>query len=178
MRAPIVIAFVLLMLIVPSVLSTGPTRPSWPKHFGVYIATSSETIPLFPRAISGYRPAGDNMSYWDERFPSSGSIRIFQANAWEGIPHFPVNMNHCSNGAFMVRWRSANPELKVATILSSDQGDGKPYMVNDRPKTGAFGYIYGFNCEQPMFKAVGARTGDSSNIIDIFYELKFWKAAP
>ena len=32
------------------------------------------------------------------------------------------------------------------------------------------------NCEEPLFKF--ASTGDSSTLEDIYYELKFWRAAP
>jgi hypothetical protein len=36
----------------------------------------------------------------------------------------------------------------------------------------------GSNCEQPMFKFAGTVKGNKSTLVDIFYELKFWQAAP
>jgi hypothetical protein len=35
------------------------TGLSWPKKEGVYIATSSETNPPFPRVMSGFRATGN-----------------------------------------------------------------------------------------------------------------------
>jgi len=45
-------------------------------------------------------------------------------------------------------------------------------------KIGSFGYMSGTNCEQPMFKFSGAVNGDKSTLVDVYYELKFWQAAP
>src|SRR5947209_15455085 len=73
----------------------------WPMHPGVYIATSSETIPHFPHELSGYRAAG-NKDYWDRSFVTQGSIRIFEGNDWEPIPDFPLTMNHCSDAVFKI----------------------------------------------------------------------------
>lgn len=84
-------------------------------------------------------------------------------------------MNSCSAGVFMIRWRSGNL-LPVASVLSSYLGHGRPYMDSDRAKTGQFGYMYGNNCEQPMFKV--AQTSEGNNLNDVYYELKFWQAAP
>jgi len=144
----------------------------WPMHPGVYIATSSETIPHFPHELSGYRAAG-NKDYWDRSFVTQGSIRIFEGNDWEPIPDFPLTMNHCSDGVFMIRWRSANPEVLIASALSY-------HYLNEiyTTETGKFGYMQGTNCEEPMFKFVGTLKGNESNIVDVYYELKFWQAAP
>ena len=78
----------------------------------------------------------------------------------------------------MLRWRSANPDVRIASVLSGS-GDGQPYLAPGRnPKTGSFGYMYASNCEEPMFKFVNAVNDNTSNLVDIYYEVKFWRAAP
>ena len=146
------------------------TRFAWPEKPGEYIAASSETIPPFPDTLSGFRPAEENKDFWNKPFSPRGSIRLFEGNDWEGIPNFPQTMNGCSHGVFMIRWRSADPSLPVRSSVrhsSKSKGD---------EKTGAFGYMSGTNCEQPMFKIVETPYGHT--LVDLFYELKFWQAAP
>jgi hypothetical protein len=145
-------------------------RSSWPKKEGVYIATSSETIPPFPRIMSGYRATG-NKDYWGNPFSIRGTIRVFEGNDWEVISDFPKTMNGCSAGVFMMRWRSANPNVRIVSAL----GDHYANVIFMR-KTGVFGYIQGHNCEEPMFKFIDSR--DTSTLVDVYYELKFWQAAP
>lgn len=147
-------------------------RPSWPENHGVYISTSSETIPLFPNSLRGFR-AADNKDYWDKPFDTKGSMRISEGNDWEPIWNFPLTMNHCSDGVFMIRWRSANP----AVLIASATGYHYSGIVYNE-KTGTFGYMQGTNCEEPMFKFAGTINGNTSNLVDIYYELKFWQAAP
>lgn len=149
-------------------------RSNWPKD-GVYLATSSETIPQFPRALSGYRPTGD-LDYWDHPLPFSlhGSIRISQGGGWQAISDdFPKTMNHCSAGVFMIRWRSDNPNVLVSTALANELDTPETSV-----QTGRFGYMRGWNCVQPAFKFGRAINGNKSNLVDIYYELKFWRAAP
>lgn len=146
------------------------SRPLWPEERGEYIAVSSEAIPHFPAALSGFRPVEPNRDFWNKPFPVEGSIRLFRGNDWEGIPNFPHTMNGCSNGVFMIRWRSAHPHTLVRSSVrysSKSKGD---------EKIGAFGYMSGTNCEQPMFKMV--ETPNGHTLVDLFYELKFWQAAP
>jgi|SRR5882724_3441521 len=146
-------------------------RVGWPKTKGFYVANSSETIPLFPRTLNGYRLLGNNRSYWDKPFNLKGSTRVFEGNGWEPLPNFPLTMNHCSDGVFMIRWRSANPKVRIATAL------GYHYTgVIYASKTGTFGYMQGTNCEEPLFKF--ASGNDTSTLVDIYYDLQFWQAAP
>ncbi len=147
-------------------------RAAWPKKDGVYLAASSGSMPEFPRTFSGYRPTG-NLDYWDHKLPFSlhGSIRLFEGNAWEKISDdFPITMNHCSAGIWMIRWRSANPNVRIASGIAND-ANRVEYQ-----KTGTFGYMQSYNCEQPVFKFVASR--DSSTLVDMYYELKLWRAAP
>ncbi len=151
-------------------------RPPWPKQSGAFIAISSETIPVFPRVLSGYRPMRNGFTYWNEPFELTGSIRV--GDQWDGIYQFPVTMNHCSDGVWMIRWRAANPDVRIASRLASEDIN-EPYQIpGNTVKVGRFGYMYGFNCVQPAFKFSRAVNGNTSNIDDIYYELKFWRAAP
>jgi len=104
-------------------------------------------------------------------FRVSGSTRTFQGKGWEPLPNFPVQMNHCDAGMFMIRWRSANPNVRIESAL------GYHYTgVIYASKPGQFGYMQGTICEEPLFKFVSS--GDTSTLVDIYYELKFWQAAP
>lgn len=170
--AGLVVAGFVLLTAFSASLSSPIARSAWPKKRGVYTATSSETIPLFPHALSGFR-SENNKDFWDHIFACRGSIRIFKGSGWSGIPDFPATMNGCSNGVFMIRWRSGLPiESALGYIEFTHE-----FKVSTAPKTGTFGYMYGTNCEQPMFKFVGAASSPDT-LTDVFYELKFWQAAP
>jgi hypothetical protein len=147
-------------------------RPVWPISKGVYIATSSESIPLFPRTLSGYR-SEDDKDFWNKPFPLKGSVRVFEAGDWQGLQKFPNTMNGCAAGVFMIRWRSSYPEVRVQ---SSARFSGKDTSAT--VKSGTFGYMSGSNCEQPMFSFAAAANGNKSTLVDVYYELKFWQAAP
>ena len=170
------VAIAAVLLVAVFVLSTaGSSSPIWPKNRGVYIATSSETIPLFARAVSGFRPEEDNKDFWAHPFACKGSIRIFEGAGWTGIPNFPATMNGCSSGVFMIRWRSASRDIRVESTLGYYDLTVGPAI---KPKVGTFGYMYGTNGDQPMFKLVGTLNRNGSNLVDVYYELKFWEAAP
>jgi len=145
--------------------------PAWPKQMGAYIATSSEAIPLFPRTLSGYR-SEDAKDFWGKPFSTKGSMRVFQGKDWDGIWQFPNTMNGCSSGVFMIRWRSADPNASV----QSSAANNAAIASGSQTKPGIFGYMSGTNCDQPMFKFVDSR--DGSTLVDVYYELKFWQAAP
>ncbi len=151
-------------------------RPLWPKKQGVYLARSSDEISAFPRALSGFR-SENNKDFWGHSFPCRGSLRVFKGEKWVGIPNFPVTMNGCDSGIFMVRWRSGYPDVRVSSTLGYFDGTGARGTENGA-KMGSFGYIQASNCEQPMFKFAGAQKGNKSTLVNIYYELKFWQAAP
>lgn len=168
------IIFIVVVIFVASVSVFAQRQ--WTKNGGVNIAASSAAIPAFPRLLSGFRPAGKSKDYWDnelsEDFKLKGTIRVHEGGDWDGIYEFPYTMNSCSAGVFMIRWRSANPDVLVeSTVAHSPE-------TASRGKTGKFGYMYGTNCEQPLFKFGRALNGNESNLVDIYYELKFWQAAP
>lgn len=165
-----------LLVTVPLLLVAGnqgsTSRPVWPKQKGEYIATSSEQIPLFPRVLSGYRSEADK-DFWGKLFTSRGSMRVFKGNDWEGIYKFPNTMNGCASGVFMMRWRLSDSEVRVQSSVRYSRD-----AAGTTTKPGSFGYMWGTNCEQPMFKFVGTVNGNESTLVDVFYELKFWQAAP
>ncbi|MGB7471373.1 MAG: hypothetical protein WBW58_18540, partial [Candidatus Acidiferrum sp.] len=122
--------------------------------------------------LSGYR-SEDNKDFWNKPFPVKGSIRVFEGRGWKGIPSFPCTMNGCSAGVFMIRWRSADSRTRIQSSLRFYNA----VATGADEKVGIFGYMSGSNCEQPMFRFedtdhIGA------NLVDVFYELKFWQAAP
>jgi hypothetical protein len=146
----------------------------WPKDFGAYIATSSEEIPLFPSTLSGFR-SEDGKDFWGKPFSTRASVRIFQGNDWEGIWKFPNTKNGCARGVFMIRWRSADPNIRVHSVVEYSA----VLASRAEAKTGIFGYMAGTNCEQPMFKFADAPYRVRGTLlVDVFYELKFWQAAP
>jgi hypothetical protein len=152
-------------------LGQSNVRPPWPKQFGAYVATSSKTIPLFPHALSGYR-SEDGKDFWGKPVSTRGTIRVFKGKDWEGIWKFPNTMNGCSSGVFMIRWRSADSHLLIQTSAANNAA----VASRSQTKPGMFGYMSGTNCDQPLFKFVGSN--DAGTLVDVFYELKFWQAAP
>lgn len=146
---------------------------NWPQALGVYIARSSEEIPLFPSALSGFR-SEDGKDFWGRPFSSTGTIRVFQGNDWEGIWKFPNTMNGCSSGVFMIRWRSAD----VNVGIQASAANNAVVAARSQPKPQVFGYMSGTNCEQPMFKFPDGPNRDGATLVDVYYELKFWQAAP
>lgn len=151
---------------------TRRTRTPWPKKQGAYVSTSSETIPDFPRALSGYR-SEVNTDFWGNSFKTRGSLRVFEGQGWETIYEFPNTQNGCSAGLFMIRWRVANPNVRVASAVGYSTDN--PYT---RARASNYGYMFGTNCEQPMFRYADNVKDDGSNLVDVYYELKFWQAAP
>ena len=148
------------------VLTLVASSQVWPKRQGVYIAKSSASIPTFPRVLREFRFAGKNKDYWGESFDTDGSTRIFEGNDWEELSEFPHTMNHCSDGVWMLRWRSANPAVRISTGIANNTYD----QGVSNGKTGNYGYMSGTNCEQPYFKFARATGGNGSNLVDIYYE--------
>jgi hypothetical protein len=173
MKTRIHFAVSLLAALIPlSATSQQTGRPSWPKKMGVYISTSSDATPLFPDELSGYR-SEDGKDFWNKPFPVRGTIRIFQGKGWQEIPQFPNTMNGCSSGVFMIRWRSSDASFHVQSSTGNSSA-----VASQGAQTGAFGYMSASNCEQPMFTFGDKPAQDGNTLVDIYYELKFWQAAP
>jgi hypothetical protein len=166
---------------VPPPTTPTPAYSAWRESTGDYVATSSASIPAFPTSLSGYR-SEHGKDFWGKDFPWKGTIRVFAGNDWDSgvlYPRFPATMNGCSSGVFMIRWRSANPNVLIQSAL----GPYAPSLIRSNPSSisaakssAGFGYMRGTNCDQPMFKF--DRALDGSTLVDIYYELKFWQAAP
>lgn len=167
----------IILLIANSVLVFSQGR--WTSNSEVNIAKSSKAIPAFPRTLSEYRFAGKNKDFWGKKFQTNGSMRIFGGDDWTGVSDFPNTMNHCGTGMFMIRWRSTSRVASTVDFtkeLASKRKKGKKeqdgYMFSQ--KIGQYGYMFSHNCFLPLFKVEGA----DGIIVDIYYELKFWQAAP
>jgi hypothetical protein len=150
--------------------TTGPLV--WPNTQGEYVASSNERIPPFPTALSGYRSENDR-DFWNKSFASRGKLRVFEGGGWQGLPNFPNTMTGCSAGVFMIRWRLSDANARVHSSVRFSRED-----ASATSKTGSFGYMSGNNCQQPMFEFARTVRGHKSTLVDIYYELKFWQAAP
>jgi hypothetical protein len=144
----------------------------WTKISNVNITAFGETIPDFPLAFPQYRLAENNKDYWNSSFNWNGNIRIFEGQDWTEIYDFPHTMNNCSDGMFMMRWRSASLDIFIETAVAYS-----PENITES-KIGQSGFMYGNNCEQPLYKLAGTINDNESNLVDIYYELKFWQASP
>jgi len=158
------------VLLVPFNVMSQHAGASWARTSSVSIATSSKYIPAFPSTLRGFQ-SDNGKDFWGHDFVMHGSMRVFDNNGWANIPDFPNTMNHCGEGIFMIRWKCANPNVRIASTLGYS-----PDLVTVKAKFGNCGYIVGTNCEQPLFKFIDTN-GDTSNLADIHYELKFWRSA-
>jgi len=155
------------LILLCSVSILGQVR--WPKAEGVYVANSSAGIPAFPRTLTGFRASGIDRDFWGNSFDSRGSVRI--GGQWSGIPDFPNTQNKCSHGVFMIRWRTGSGvRIRTTLAYSEENASGG--------KTASFGYMYGHNCEQPLLRVIDSTPDGVSTVADVYYELKFWQAAP
>jgi hypothetical protein len=65
-----------------------PPLSSWPTENGAYLAASSETIPVFPKKLNGYR-SEDGKDFWGTPFPVKGTMRVFSGERLGGNSKFP-----------------------------------------------------------------------------------------
>jgi hypothetical protein len=139
------------------------------ENSGSFISASRQSLPNFPATIPGfYHESGKD--FWGKPFEERGTIRLFDGSKWEGIPEFPSSSNGCGNGRFMVRWRSANPDVVIKAGISFG------WTSATSVKDGMQGYIVGSNCHSPVFKFSHTKNGNQSNLVDVYYEVKFWRA--
>lgn len=146
----------------------------WPKKDGAFSAKSSEIIPSFPAKSSGYR-SESGKDFWANPFRTGSTLRAFQGSGWSQISEFPKTMNGCSAGRFMLRWRSANPDVLVDSATGYF---GDVRVINSQARSANSGYMQGTNCEEPLFRFGKVLNRNQSTLVDIYYEIKFWQAAP
>lgn len=172
MKRKLILFFLLILLV-----GTMVHAQAWPKKLGAFTSISGKAIPAFPKTLREFRFSGRKKDYFGDAFESTGTVRVFEGNEWEtiydGATEFPHTMNSCGKGEFMVRWRSANPQVKVLSAVG--------YLTDNitfKAKAANYGYLYGTNCQMPLFKFANAVGGNESTLVDIYYEVKFWEAAP
>jgi hypothetical protein len=147
------------------------TRPTWPQSMGEFSAKSKDGIPSFPLELTGYR-SEKGKAYEGKPYATRGSISVDRGSEWKGLKHFPRTRHGCSAGVFMLRWRLSDPVIRVYSTIDN------PRKSTANVATGSFGYMYGSVCDKPQFKFASARKPNWSNLVDIYYELKFWEATP
>lgn len=152
------------------------SNTSWPPNMGEFSATSRDSIPAFPVALTGYR-SEKGKDFQGKPYPIRGSIRVKEGSVWvgggwKGLPDFPRTSNGCSSGLFMVRWRLSDPVIRVYSTIDN------PRKSTANVATGAYGYMYGSVCDKPQFKFARATKPNWTNRVNVFYELKFWEATP
>ena len=158
----------------PHAIAQESRAAKWPKKHGAFSAKSSETIPSFPAKSSGYR-SESGKDFWANPFRTRSALRVFQGSGWSQISEFPKTMNGCSAGRFMLRWRSANPDVLVDSATGYF---GDVRVINSQARSANYGYMQGTNCEEPLFRFGKVLNRNQSTLVDIYYEIKFWQAAP
>jgi hypothetical protein len=158
----------------PSVDAQENHASRWPKQNGAFSAKSSEAIPSFPARLSGFR-SEPGKDFWDKPFRTKSTLRVFQGSGWSQIRDFPKSMNACGAGRFMLRWRSSNLDVLVEAATGYF---GDVRVINSQVMSASYGYMQGTNCEEPLFRFGKTLNGNQSTLVDIYYELMFWQAAP
>lgn len=150
------------------------TTKEWNTEIGIHASNNIADLPEFPTKLKGFQPTKEGTDYFGDKIEQEGTVRVM-AGEWQGIEKFPASMNDCSQGMYMLRWRTSNEQAQVDS--------GSSYMVeglNEKDATivtGNSGYITGTNCEQPFFRFKPADS-NSGNMVDVSYKLMFWKIAP
>jgi hypothetical protein len=155
----------------PKAVAESTTKPPWPQSMGEFSATSRDGIPSFPSDLSGFRTE-KGKDFEGNLYPTRGTISVERGSNWKGLKHFPRTRHGCSAGVFMLRWRLSDPVIRVYSTIDN------PKKSTANVATGSFGYMYGSVCDKPEFKFASARKPNWSNLVDIYYELKFWEATP
>ncbi len=121
-------------------------------------------IPKFPLALPKFiRVPGRD--FWNRPVNERGQVRTFGNESWQSINEFPNTMNGCHNGVFLLRWRSANGPVLSAVGWSTKKAD---FKAN---KPASYGYMYGTNCQMPLFKSI-----QNNHINNVIYEIFFYQA--
>lgn len=142
----------------------------------VFVYPSRQEIPSFPADLSGgWTPLAEGLDFWGGQFKSVGTLRVFQGETmWAKLHEFPASQNGCGNGLFVLRWRSMNPDVTLESGLGFG---GTSNALISSTREGQYGLVTGSNCHNPVFRFKRALNGNSSTLVDILYEVRFWRVA-
>ena len=147
----------------------------WGSGDGAFPIAAQAPLPEFPEKLAGYRYRY-GLDFWGNPYDELGRVRVFSGSDWTEIyPAFPKTMNGCSNGKYMIRWRSLNPDVLIESATGY-HGDVRVRGSVAKPATQ--GIMQGHNCSEPLFKFSKTKNGNKSTLADVVYEIKFWRAAP
>jgi len=138
-----------------------PTKGFYPPQ--AFAVNSRSNIPRFPSSLPEfYRVPGRD--FWNKPVNERGQVRTFGDGEWQSIHDFPNTMNGCHNGVFLLRWRSSSGPV-LSAVGTRFNADFKA------PKPSSYGYMYGTNCQKPLFQSIR-----SSSINNVMYEVLFFQA--
>ncbi len=169
----------------PTPEKTEPVKV-WTEGEQVETVDSEDEIPEFPDELVGYSAMPKGTDFWGEPFKSPSSVRVFEGGPADGKEddwtrvengngdYFPKTMNGCGAGIWLMRWRSNNDDVVVEAGVGYI-GDVK---VVELSKEGRYGYMQSSNCYEPLFRFKKAINGNSSSLVDVLYEVKFFEARP
>lgn len=124
----------------------------------------SATVAAFPTSVSGYRLREKKVR---------SEVRLFQGGKWQALPPMDEGLaGHCDAAIWVVRWRSRNPDVTVASALGDTAFPGFNRLGS--PSVGGAGHIYGNACVSPGLKFASAINGNRSNLVDVDYEYQIW----
>lgn len=125
----------------------------------------TKQVPEFPRKVRGFQLDGTSVQT---------ETRLFEPEGWKAlIPLDRGLAGHCDSWMWVVRWRSRNPDVVVASGLL-DTALPPPYSPLRMTKGGA-GYMTGSACVSPGLRFDSTLNGNASNLVDIDYEYQVWR---
>ena len=123
----------------------------------------SQAVPAFPAAVSGYRLRGKKQQ---------SEIRLFQGDGWQALSPMDQSIQDCGAGIWIVRWRSANPDVLITAALGDTALPG--FSRVGATSTGNAGYMVGRSCVSPGLRFAKAIINNGSNLVDVDYEYEIW----
>lgn len=132
-------------------------------------ASKVEPAP-FPSEFPGFRLTSTHDTF----------VRVFDDGRPQVIYDFPATMNGCSQGKFVVRWRTLDPDVPVEfrPVYGGTGPDNLIPVDGAESKTSEHGYWESLSsCEQPSWSMRDAGSTDST-LTDITVEYQVWTSAP
>ena len=130
-------------------------------------------IPNFPTAVVNYELANTI------KVDDYAGFRLFPGDDWVPLPDFAdgTSMNGCEHMFWVLRWRSNNEKIIIATASGYIDGTGQS-VFDDQKVEGGAGYIQNYACEAPFFKISKELYKEQNALVDINYELQIWDYKP